>query len=93
MSDEDSEGGYTPGELIAPPPRKERLKPLMGLREMTIYVMELREKALFKGPQYRGQPADHAFVHLTPEDVEALDDIAATLDYFYLERQRHRGGR
>ena len=67
----------------APPPKR-RLAPKNCLRAMTIYLSDMVVRARGAGD---GEPT-HTIVCLTPEDLEALTDIAATLDYFFIERQK-----
>jgi len=76
------------------PAPKKRLRERVGLRAMSFYLMDLRLKLRFAAEPLAGLDADRALITLTPEDAEMLEDIADTLDYFFMERQKaRRGGR
>ena len=51
---------------------------------MTIYLSDMVVRARGTGDA----APTHTIVCLTPEDLETLTDIAATLDYFFIERQK-----
>ncbi|XAI96304.1 hypothetical protein [Microcystis phage Mae-JY30] len=69
---------------------KARLQKKKTLREMMVYVMELRARQVMRNPhsEKAGQAADFTYIALDPEDFETLDDIAATLEYFDLQQQK-----
>lgn len=80
--DADDEAQTPRERLMMPPAERERLAPKVGLASMVYFVMDLR----FRGQLRSGADAAETWVRLTPVELEKLEDIAETLEYFRLQR-------
>jgi hypothetical protein len=68
--------------LMLPPKERVRLKPKLGLASMVYFIMDVR----LRGETADGRDAGETWVRLTPEDLESLEDVADTLEWFRLQR-------
>ncbi len=68
--------------LMLPPRERVRLKPKLGLASMVYFIMDIR----LRGETAAGTDAAETWIRLTPEDLESLEDVADTLEWFRLQR-------
>ncbi|WP_336801766.1 hypothetical protein [Kaistia sp. MMO-174] len=61
---------------------KPRINPKQGLAAMVYFVMDLR----LRGQTRSGIDADETWVLLKPAELEMLEDIAGTLEWFRQQR-------
>lgn len=66
----------------AKPAPKERVAPKLGLQGMVTFMMGLRQR----GRMRNGMDAGATWVRLDRADLEKLEDIADTLEYFRVQR-------
>jgi hypothetical protein len=68
--------------VMLPPKERPRINPKLGLASMVYFVMDLRHR----GKALNGDDSRAAWVSLTPSDLEKLEDVAETLEWFRLQR-------
>lgn len=76
-----------PGVNAAPTRQaKPRHGPKLGLEGMTHFLMDI----VIRGTMHDGSFAGECWVRLEAADLEKLQDIADTLDYFRIQRMHSR---
>lgn len=68
--------------LMLPLPDRKRINPKIGLGSMVMFLTDLRHRGLMRD----GEPAKETWLRLEPADLEKLDDIAETLEWFRMQR-------
>lgn len=82
MSEPDFEQDEHSSNIPQEPAPKVRLSPKLGLQGMILFIMELR----LQGRMSDGADASETYALLTREDLERLEDVADTLEFFRLQR-------
>lgn len=72
--------------LMMPAKDRRRLRPKPGLEAMVYGIMDIRHRGLLEG-----DPAE-TWALLKPEDLELLDDVAETLEWFRMQRLQAKLG-
>jgi len=67
-------------------PAKPRLGPKLGLEGMTHFLMDI----VIRGTMHDGTFAGEHWLRLEAADLEKMQDIADTLDYFRIQRMHSR---